>query len=690
MADRLEYKSKWTGEQVDEGIDKALLAISQNDIKQTMGTSPTSVMSQAAVTYAINTIGKTGIEKLNIEPTDNLTVDYSNNIATFNGLKAILKNDEEQTSVPANLKLPLSQGTGIEIKVSDSGNSLDFSSSISLDDYYTKTDLVGRIIPETKYQSEFKESISGKGSRLYLKDVINFANAETYVSAGSIDIYGPNSSIAFSNQDHYSYGYIRLRFDREYTQGYSGVGYYATGTGIQYCFSHITAQLKGDTFIKYLQTDLFNIGKVYLCNLDSTDDAKTYLQGHYYYIGGTTSVRTTTDITPLGLTEEDLSGRIIPKDASRYGQSLFQSNNGYLKMFSASGSNQYMIYGGDDINYYYGGSNLVTINRSGCKFSNYNAAVKVGTDTTGGHLKDTSLQFLSGGSSYGQILANPSKTGLKYIGKGSSDISTTSYEFNDVMTQLSGDAFVSSLTEASALNIGKSYLCIQDSTDEAKTFLKGHVYLVSGESGAYTTMDITALGLTEQDLQGRILPANSTSSFATSCWKINSPQTPKNSQDIAITPRANTSEFQLCTYDTLKAAYGRFGCAWGGGVNSHDGSFTSNIEFKFDETNNTLTYNHTKAGISYDMDNVELKQTYEKKTLNTYVKDEGISPFTYKAEITLDTLISENSIIELINDNAINFATYGFNIGSISGQNLTIYMVGEPMDNITLTFGIRG
>lgn len=525
MADRPEYKSKWTGEQVDEGIDKALLAISQNDIKQTMGTSPSSVMSQAAVTYAINTIGKTGIEKLNIEPTDNLTVDYSNNIATFNGLKAILKNDEEQTSVPANLKLPISQGTGIEIKVSDSGNSLNFSSSMSLDDYYTKTDLVGRI---------------------------------------------------------------------------------------------------------------------------------------------------------------------IPKDASRYGQSLFQSNNGYLKMFSAVGSDQYMIYGGDDINYYYGGSNLVTINRSGCKFSNYDAAVKVGTDTTGGHLKGTSLQFLSGGSSYGQILANPSKTGLKYIGKGSSAISTTSYEFNDVMTQLSGDAFVSSLTEASALNIGKAYLCTQDSTDDAKSFLKGHVYLVGGESGAYTTTDITALGLTEQDLQGRILPADSTSSFATTYWKINSPQTPKNSKDIAITPRANTSEFQLCTYDTLKAAYGRFGCAWGGGVNSHDGSFPSNIEFKFDETNNTLTYNHPKAGISYDMDNVELKQTYEKKILNTYIKDEGISPFTYKAEITLDTLISENSIIELINDDAINFATYGFNIGSISGQNLTIYMVGEPVTNITLTFGIRG
>lgn len=66
MADRPEYKSKWTGQQVDDAVGKIIgngvTPLTTGDIVQTTGTSPTKVMSQAAVTNAIN----------NIDPSDKI------------------------------------------------------------------------------------------------------------------------------------------------------------------------------------------------------------------------------------------------------------------------------------------------------------------------------------------------------------------------------------------------------------------------------------------------------------------------------------------------------------------------------------------------------------------------------------------------------------------------------------------
>ena len=60
MADRPEYKSIWTGQQVDDAVGKIIAngvtPLTTGDIVQTTGTSPTKVMSQAAVTNAINNI----------------------------------------------------------------------------------------------------------------------------------------------------------------------------------------------------------------------------------------------------------------------------------------------------------------------------------------------------------------------------------------------------------------------------------------------------------------------------------------------------------------------------------------------------------------------------------------------------------------------------------------------------------
>lgn len=61
------------------------------------------------------------------------------------------------------------------------------------------------------------------------------------------------------------------------------------------------------------------------------------------------------------------------------------------------------------------------------------------------------------------------------------------------------------------------------------------------------------------------------------------------------------------------------------------------------------------------------------------------SPYTYSATVTVTTTIGIDSIVELINNQAVLFATYGFAIGSVSGQNITIYSIGQPSTSVTLT-----
>lgn len=65
-------------------------------------------------------------------------------------------------------------------------------------------------------------------------------------------------------------------------------------------------------------------------------------------------------------------------------------------------------------------------------------------------------------------------------------------------------------------------------------------------------------------------------------------------------------------------------------------------------------------------------------------------PYTYSATVAATNTIGATSLVELLNDDAVNFATYGFAIGSISGQNITIYSIGQPSANVSLKINIKG
>ena len=78
------------------------------------------------------------------------------------------------------------------------------------------------------------------------------------------------------------------------------------------------------------------------------------------------------------------------------------------------------------------------------------------------------------------------------------------------------------------------------------------------------------------------------------------------------------------------------------------------------------------------------KTEIESFSISAWTTDNSISPFSAKAVVTYVGTIGENSLVSLINDNAILFGTYGFSIGAISGQNITIYALTAPSSSVTL------
>lgn len=66
------------------------------------------------------------------------------------------------------------------------------------------------------------------------------------------------------------------------------------------------------------------------------------------------------------------------------------------------------------------------------------------------------------------------------------------------------------------------------------------------------------------------------------------------------------------------------------------------------------------------------------------------SPYTYQATVTATYTIGNDTTVELINDAPVTFGNYGFAIGSVSGQNVTIYSIGQPSASVTLKVNYKG
>lgn len=65
------------------------------------------------------------------------------------------------------------------------------------------------------------------------------------------------------------------------------------------------------------------------------------------------------------------------------------------------------------------------------------------------------------------------------------------------------------------------------------------------------------------------------------------------------------------------------------------------------------------------------------------------SPYTYSATVTATYQIGNNTVVRLLNDQPVTFANYGFAVGSISGQTVTLYSIGTPDSSVTLKINYK-
>lgn len=82
-------------------------------------------------------------------------------------------------------------------------------------------------------------------------------------------------------------------------------------------------------------------------------------------------------------------------------------------------------------------------------------------------------------------------------------------------------------------------------------------------------------------------------------------------------------------------------------------------------------------------------ETYAIETTDWSALTES-SPYDYQTTVIATYPIGSSTVVELLNDNPIQFANHGFAIGSISGQNVTLYSIAQPSTVETLKINYKG
>ena len=99
------------------------------------------------------------------------------------------------------------------------------------------------------------------------------------------------------------------------------------------------------------------------------------------------------------------------------------------------------------------------------------------------------------------------------------------------------------------------------------------------------------------------------------------------------------------------------------------------------------------AGTQFSIDTSEVLEVGDTETYTidntSWAEASGISPFTYATTVTATHTIGNATIVELINDQAVDFAKFGFAIGSISGQSITLYALDSPVIPISLKINYK-
>lgn len=238
----------------------------------------------------------------------------------------------------------------------------------------------------------------------------------------------------------------------------------------------------------------------------------------------------------------------------------------------------------------------------------------------------------------------------------------------------------------------------------------GVIYVYVGESGTEPWVALGGSGInvvqTTGTSQTDVMSQNATTSmvFADPASKkriaIGFTTTSRHDYDVVIGYGATTAGGASLTGQVSigNGAYaaGRSAVAIGeGSIATTRGQFAINASNNsgYNSTNYRLLTGLYDPQNAHDAANKEyVDGTTESVTIATtdWTALASSDPYDYSATVTLTATIGANSTVELINDQAVLFGTYGFAIGSVSGQNVTIYSIGQPDTSVTLKLNVKG
>lgn len=481
-----------------------------------------------------------------------------------------------------------------------------------------------------------------------------------------------------------------------------------------------------------------------------------------------------TDVTSLENITQNLDGRTIPSsyyNANYYRFSgadlrLGTQDTKYIDLDGASGSPKVSVQSITDS---YSGENVgsSTLTKDALSFKD-SAAIPNTIISIYARTNEQEETYVTG-------TYTDQQRGLYYEstdGVSQAD-SRISWRFNDVLTQVSGDylADIINPTTSTTPNMNKSYVCITDSTDG--TYKAGHIYKIGGTFGNWTATDITASGITKTDLEGRIIPENTTTQFigdttagGTSLifnnqtgnvkkTTINSSGLEMRTSDVPQAVQLSTDQLSHAGGQIAFRNYSQSGgigilhSSWGGGLGYFRGNSTvntfnsNNLKYHMDDVSIHLTGDEIEEqltmpssvvyGYKHRIYTGQVVQCSETSTSETYVQGHTYliggtrgaytatditplqnlsdfvkkpvyeyhpiqstawtalsdeTPYTYSTTITVSSILDDFSIVELLNNNPVLFATYGFAIADITGSTVTIYSIGQPTEQITLALEV--
>lgn len=116
----------------------------------------------------------------------------------------------------------------------------------------------------------------------------------------------------------------------------------------------------------------------------------------------------------------------------------------------------------------------------------------------------------------------------------------------------------------------------------------------------------------------------------------------------------------------------------------NNGSEIQTLQTDIEELGNTV---NEISGEINNKQNIPIVNNYTIQS-SSWMALENQSPYTYNSNINISPTVGVNSIIELINNQPVLFAKYGFAIGEINGQSVIIYSIGQPSNDTTLTLSV--